>query len=152
MAKRSKFQIRSNAAKKRWHVRDPDKEVYWRGHIDGWRNSGLSKYAYCIGNDLSYSSFLAWIREIELRDREKAPPASAAMSPPAASDRSTNPFVPIRVVQNKAPGQAETVEVAGEKVSTERRIEIELPGGAVIRLHDGCNASFVANLLSALKE
>ena len=41
-AKRSKFQVRSDAAKQRW-VRDDVKEAFWRKHIEGWRNSGLSK-------------------------------------------------------------------------------------------------------------
>lgn len=62
MQKRSKFQIRSDAAKQRW-VRDDRKESFWRRHIEAWKNSGLSKRGYCLANDLSQSSFNAWNRD-----------------------------------------------------------------------------------------
>ncbi len=76
MQKRTKFQIRSDAAKQRW-VRDDRKESFWRKHVESWKLSGLSKRAYCISQNLSQSSFNAWNREIELRDREKIPSANA---------------------------------------------------------------------------
>ena len=76
-AKRTKFQVRSDAAKQRW-VRDDLKEGYWRKHIAAWKRSGMSKRGYCKANNLSESSFNAWNREISLREREYAPTANAA--------------------------------------------------------------------------
>jgi hypothetical protein len=69
IAKRTKFQVRSDAAKQRW-VRDDKKEAFWRAQIERWKVSGLSKRAFCESNNLSQSLFNAWNREIALRDRE----------------------------------------------------------------------------------
>ena len=150
MPKRSKFQIRSAAAKQRWHVRDDQKESFWRGHIHGWQTSGQSKRAYCQENDLAYSSFMTWRREIELRDREEVPPANVAALLSKPLERAANPFVPVRLVHDKV--KVDTQQEAPVKAAADQQqIEIALPSGAVIRLHDGCNAAFVANLLSALK-
>ncbi len=43
-AKRTKFQVRSDAAKQRW-VCDDRKESFLRKHIEAWKPSGLSKRA-----------------------------------------------------------------------------------------------------------
>lgn len=63
--KRTKFQVRSDAAKQRW-VRDEHKEAYWRRHVDAWCKSGLSKRGYCIAHNLTESSFNAWRRELSI--------------------------------------------------------------------------------------
>jgi hypothetical protein len=150
MAKRTKFQVRSDAAKKRWHVRDDQKESFWRGHLDAWRKSGLSKRRYAIENDLAYSSFTSWNREIELRDRETVPPGKVTAPLAPSNNRNTNPFVPIRILpenRTEQKPQAAPVKSSGEP----QQIEISLPSGAVMRLHDGCDPSFIARLLSCLK-
>ena len=77
MQKRTKFQIRSDAAKQRW-VRDDRKESFWRKHVVAWKLSGQSKRGYCIAHSLCQSSFNAWNREIAIRDREKIASANAA--------------------------------------------------------------------------
>ena len=146
MAKRTKFQVRSDAAKQRW-VRDDRKEAFWRKHIAAWIQSGLSKRGYCIANDISQSSFNAWNREIQMRDREKAPSRNAAelLSKPAR-----NPFVPIRIV----PETAKEIVPQNSPVKSraeQQPIEISLPEGVVIRLHDGCNPGFIGKLLFCLK-
>ena len=149
MAKRTKFQIRSDAAKQRWHVRDEEKEKYWRGHADAWRKSNLSKRAYCEKHELAYSSFMAWRREIEIRDREKIPPANVAALLPTGEEKRTNPFVQIRIRPERAAEKVDELTPVAEK-SMRKQIEIVLPTGAVIRLDDECNPSFIAKLLSSL--
>jgi hypothetical protein len=150
MAKRTKFQVRSDAAKQRWHVRDDKKEGFWRGHLESWKKSGLSKRAYCTQHNLAYSSFMAWRREIELRDRENDPPSNVAALLSQPTERA-NPFVPVRIVADKVvPAQSEAPAESGS--SKEQSIEITLPSGAVIRLHDGCDPTFVAKLLCSLKQ
>ena len=100
MQKRSKYQIRSDAAKQRW-VRDDRKESFWRRHIEAWKSSGLSKRGYCIANDLSQSSFNAWNREITLRDREKIPSTNATELLSVPPEK--NPFVPLRLLPDEMP-------------------------------------------------
>ncbi len=104
-AKRSKFQVRSDAAKQRW-VRDDVKEAFWRKHLEGWRLSGLSNRAYCQSNNLSESSFKAWCREISLRERKYTPTANtAALTDRTESAPLENPFLPIHLVHNEANAQ-----------------------------------------------
>jgi len=91
MQRKTKFQIRSEAAKKRWQ-RDEDKESFWRIHIDAWKKSGLSVRKFCHANFLTESSFRAWRRELALRDRE----GSALGSSPTDNEKS--PFVAIHLV------------------------------------------------------
>lgn len=149
MAKRSKFQIRSDAARQRWHVRDDKKEGFWRGHLEAWKKSELSKRGYCTENNLAYSSFMAWCREIDLRDREKDPPANVATLL-SNVEKSASPFVPLRIRADGAPKKKET-EAPPATAAEQQQIEIALPSGEVIRLHDGCDPAFVAKLLSCLK-
>lgn len=149
-AKRSKFQVRSDAAKQRW-VRDDVKEAFWRKHLEGWRNSGLSKRAYCQTKNLSESSFNAWSREIAIREREYAPTANVA----ALTNVAENPFVPIRLVHNDEVAQeleAQHTDTRSEIASqAEAVIEIVVPGGALLRVGQDCRIDFVSQLFSALK-
>ena len=145
--KRTKFQVRSDAAKQRW-IRDDKKEGFWRRHIEAWKVSGLSKRAYCKSKHLSESSFSAWCREIELRDREKVASenASALLE---ETEQSQNPFVPLHLVHSEPEGshvkrQPPTAE------GIKQRISILVPGGAVIDVGD-CSVRFIAELYSSLK-
>ncbi|MCC7531000.1 MAG: hypothetical protein IT342_20945 [Candidatus Melainabacteria bacterium] len=144
MQKRSKFQIRSDAAKQRW-VRDDRKESFWRKHIEAWKKSGLSKRAYCLSNDLSDSSFNAWNREISIRDREKVPTANAAE---LLSPEDKNPFVPLRLLADER-----AVEKPDSQAQVVKSLDLEIlvPGGAVIRINERSSISFVVELFSSLK-
>jgi len=147
--RRTKFQTRSDAAKQRW-VRDEKKEAFWRQHIGVWKRSGLSKRAYCKSKNLADSSFNAWYREIELRDREKVATTNAAVLLTEAEQKSTNPFVPLRLVASEP--QQEQLEPPHTKADeTQQTISILVPGGAVLRVTDNCNLNFVAELYSSLK-
>lgn len=132
MQKKSKFQIRSAASKRRW-VRDEVKEAEWRLHVEGWRSSGQSVRQYCMANFITESSFRAWRREIALRDREGADNTSVA-SPVA-------PFVPVRLVSPAADSSA------GDKKS----LQIQLPGGASVLVSDSSNLELIARLLTAME-
>lgn len=146
-AKRTKFQIRSDAAKQRW-VRDDLKEGYWRKHIEAWKSSNLSKRGYCKANNLSESSFNAWSREVSIREREYAPTDNAAvlLSSP------DNPFVPIRLVPDQKGNETTPPKVAEVTPrTTAARVEIAVPGGAVLHVSDCCSVEFVAKLFSVLR-
>lgn len=147
MQKRTKFQVRSDAAKQRW-VRDDRKESFWRKHVEAWKVSKLSKRGYCISRNLSQSSFNAWRREIELRDREKVASANSVelLSEPATPARGA--FVPLRLLPSEVKEPlSQEVECGVAKQS----IEILVPGGAVIRVNEICSLKFVAELFSTLK-
>lgn len=148
MPRRTKVQSVGDNARQRRH---PQNEEFWRRHIAAWRASGGSKRAYCTQHDLGYWSFVDWARKIERRDREKVRPAGVAAPVNEGHCQGGNPFVPIRVVQPGTASADETAPDRGEAGASGQEIEIVLPSGAVIRLHDKCNAVFVANLLSALK-
>ena len=139
MPKRTKIQSLNDAAGQSRHVRTHHPEEFWRKHIAAWRSSGGTKRAYCTQHDVSYWSFIDWVRRIERRDKEKSP------------QQCGNPFVPIRVVQPEPAPAEESLRGGGETAGGGREIEIVLPSGALIRFHDNCDAVFVANLLSALK-
>ena len=35
-------------------------EEFWRGHLEGWRQSGLTQVAYCAAHGLSIKTFTRW--------------------------------------------------------------------------------------------
>jgi hypothetical protein len=151
-SKRSKFQVRSDAAKQRW-VRDDRKESYWRRHMDAWRNSGLSKRAYCKAHNVSESSFNAWCRELSIRDREYKPTANVD-GLLKAEDFS---FVPIRLVHDStstdaAPGALANAVVStpDTKTQTSACVDVLVPGGAILRVTDGASLDLVSKLFSTL--
>lgn len=53
----------------RWS-RSTEKEQYWRNHVQAWLASGLSIRAYCQRQGVIETSFYAWRRELNIRDRE----------------------------------------------------------------------------------
>jgi len=148
--KRTKFQIRSDAAKQRW-VRDDRKEAFWRKHIAAQKQSGLSKRGYCLANNLSQSSFNAWSREIELREREKVAPLNVDELLTVAPSISPNPFVPLRLLAEAPSHPVTEPPSAPVRDSAHGNIEILVPGGAMIRITADCTAGLVAELFSALK-
>lgn len=149
MQQRSKFQIRSDAAKQRW-VRDSRKESFWRKHVDAWKASGESKRGYCIKRNLSESSFNAWHRELGIRDREKVASANAEALLSSSIDQSKNLFVPLRLISEESKADAKQ-ESSVEQPEAKPVIEVLVPGGAVIRVDESCSPDFVATLFATLK-
>lgn len=135
---KSKFQIRSEAAKKRWQ-RDDTKEQYWREQLSALAKSKLSVRGYCQVNSVSESSLRAWRRELALRDRE-VPLSEARKEIPS-------PFVPIRLVMDEP--QNLMLGDPREKVS---QLELVVRGGAVIRIENDTDLKLVSRLLSALED
>lgn len=40
------------------------KAAFWKPHLDGWRDSGLSQAAYCRQHSLSLKCFAYWRRTL----------------------------------------------------------------------------------------
>lgn len=144
MQKKTKIKMRSAAAKQRW-ARNDEKEAFWREHVEEWKESGQSKRGYCREHGLSESSFSAWKREVELREREQA--ASSNDKGPKADypALSRGPFVPLRVVPDKA-------EPAETLVTSEEAVKVLVPGGGVLLVGQGCSVELAADIFRALKE
>ena len=147
MQQRTKFQIRSDASKKRW-VRDDKKESFWRKHIAEWKASGLSKRAYAISQNLPESSFNAWRREIELRDREKVSTTNAKALLP--EDESL--FVPLRVLADSTARVSSKPAAATQAAATGTCLDLFLPGGCVLKLTQDSDFTLVKRLIAALEE
>jgi hypothetical protein len=60
---------------------------FWRGHVEGWRQSGQSQMAYCARHELNIKSFCRWRRKQQ----------AAAAAPPSLT------LVPVSV-GTPAPG------------------------------------------------
>jgi hypothetical protein len=139
--KKSKVHVRGEAVSKRWQ-RDDEKETYWKGQLGAWIASKLSVRQYCLTNGISESSFRAWRRELDLREREAS---SLTVSPGVPA--TVNPFVPIRLVtknEHKIIREAQSGKAPG--------LELVVRGGAVIRVDGDTDLKLVSQLLSALEE
>lgn len=152
MQKRTKFQIRSDASKQRW-VRDDKKEAFWRKHVAEWKASGLSKRGYAIAHNLPESSFNAWRREIELRDREKIPTANASALLSADPVEPKSGFVPLRIVPdaNVSSNSADENCMTSGGDETSGTIELMIPGGSVIRVTHESDLALIRRLLNVLE-
>ncbi len=113
----------------------------------------MSKRGYCKFHNVPESSFNAWTREIELREREKFAPAHVAALLAETPPGSGNPFVPLRLLADVPEQQAKQSAVPGSTAdgAPKECVEILVPGGAVIRFHADCSTDFLADLFRTLK-
>ena len=58
------------------HIRQ-NRAARWLAHVEQWRDSGMSKSAYCTAHGLNFSSFRYWLR------KSRSVPAHVSVSPPA---------------------------------------------------------------------
>jgi hypothetical protein len=104
----------------------------WLKLIAEYETSGESQKEFCADRDLSFSTFQYWL----YRRSKKVRSVSG----------STTEFLPVEVVRSAAP------EGAAMKTSpAAAAIEIALPSGVQVRLSSGVSASFVGELIAALK-
>jgi transposase len=102
-------------------TRDERKEHQWRRWINTWRASGLSVRDFCARHRLATPSFYAWRRTLQRRDAE-----------PAA-------FLPVQIVADAAPAQANALEVV-------------LTDGRTVRVTPGFDVATLRQLLAVLQE
>ena len=50
-----------------------EKRVFWSGHVERWRESGLSRTKYCKQNDLNLSQLVYWLQKSETAASEPKP-------------------------------------------------------------------------------
>lgn len=54
---------------------------YWQGHIDAWRQSGLTQIAYCARHGLGVKSFYRWRHKARATAQTKLPLTLIPVSP-----------------------------------------------------------------------
>ncbi len=104
--------------------RDAKRETWWRELLARHAGSGLNVRAFCLREKLNESSFYAWRRTIQARDRE-------------GNARSTPAFVPAIVMHE-----------AGRAAS----IALELGSGYVLRWPTSAAVEQLADLVVALQQ
>lgn len=103
----------------------------WPKLIAEYETSGQSQKEFCSDRDLPFNTFQYWL----YRRSKKVRTVSG----------STPEFVPVEVVRSPAP------EGAANASPAVAAIEIALPSGVQVRLSPGASASFVGELIAALK-
>lgn len=104
----------------------------WPKLIAEYETSGQSQKEFCADRDLPFNTFQYWL----YRRLKKVRSASG----------STPEFLAVEVVRSTAPDGAATAAKASEVA-----IEIALPSGVQLRLSSSVSASFVGELIAALK-
>jgi hypothetical protein len=108
--------------------RDAEKEKHWRGLVQKFDLSGLSVSRFCAVEGLNESNFYSWRKVIKQRDKEQV---SAVLDDKPEVRNSL--FVPLRV---------QNVE--------SQVLEIELPGGALVKVTGQTNLALLSAVLRFL--
>ena len=104
----------------------------WLKRIAEYETSGESQKGFCADRDLPFHTFQYWLY------RKSKAVRSVSGSRPE--------FVPVEVVGSAARSGAATTSPASGAA-----VEIALPSGVQVRLPIGVSASFVGELIAALK-
>ena len=108
--------------------RSAEKEAFWRSHLRRQSSSGESIRGYCRRRVLSEASFHFWRREIANRDGE------AQSSTPAE----TAGLIAVQIV--------------GERSAQRPTLEIECPGGPVVRLREDVGVEIFRQVLRVCQQ
>lgn len=153
--------------------RSVEKEASWRGHVSRQAAGRVSIRAYCHEHDLSQPSFYAWRREIAKRDAERESPRRVPQEGPtvrvAGRSRTRSPEADFaampRTAKRRVGGKASSlrsdgvgliaVEIVGAaepRSMANPTLEIECPGGAVIRLREDVPADVLQRVMAACQQ
>ena len=144
-----------------------EKDSYWRWHVDMQAAGGLSVRAYCGQHGLSEPTFYAWRRKIQDWDsghdrlpvsrRKKIPPGSAA-GPAIRSEETGGREAPLSAIERspaRSKGRSlQTFADAGLIAldiidAANATLEIETPGGVVIRLREDVSVEVLQRVIAA---
>lgn len=144
-----------------------EKDSYWRWHVDMQAAGGLSVRAYCGQHGLSEPTFYAWRRKIQERDsgHDRLPVSrlqkmslGSAAKPAVRSDEtggwetplSANERSSVRSKVGSPQRFAGTGLIALDIIDTATpTLEIECPGGVVIRLREDVSAEVLQRVIAA---
>ena len=144
-----------------------DKDSYWRWHVDMQAAGGVSVRAYCGRHGLSEPTFYAWRRKIHERDSgdDRLPVSRQQNLSPRSSTKATirSEQTDDRGTPLKAGGRlsarskvglpqpsAGTGLIALDIIDTATpSLEIETPGGVVIRLREDVSVEVLRRVIAA---
>jgi hypothetical protein len=111
--------------------RSGEKDAYWRSHLKRQSSSGESIRGYCRLRGLSEALFHYWRREIANRDRA------------GSATRGSGPagLIALEIKSDSPPSLTATPT-----------LEIECPGGAVIRVREEVSIDVLARVLRACQQ
>jgi hypothetical protein len=112
---------------KRSH-RSVEKESFWRSQLGRQSFSGESIRGYCRRRGLSEASFHFWRREIASRDHQAD----------RASGSKATGLIAVEIVGDPSPGS-----------TAMPTLEVECPGGAVIRLREDVSTDVLQRVIRA---
>lgn len=148
-------------------VQSAEKESYWRWHVDMQAAGDLSVRAYCGEHGLSEPTFYAWRRKIQDWDsgHERLPVSRLQKVSPGSATRPA--------VRSEETGGREAPQTAIERLSARSKdgspqrfagtglialdiidsatpsLEIEAPGGVVIRLREDVSVEVLRRVIAA---
>ena len=113
------------------HLRDPQREAYWRGVLKRHAGSGLSVRVFCQREKLTESTFFAWRRTIQQRDAKVKQNGLATASLRRGGRLKRPAFLPVMVDNDHGRDGAIAIERAGgrmlrfpESIATERLVAL----------------------------
>ena len=115
-----------------------EEAAFWRGHVEVWRHSGLSRSAYCREHGLDGRSFHDWAGRAGRGGRSRT--GSAPQAQGICSEGGG--FVPVLVADPAA-------EAVGSVRAT-APVEIAV-GGAVIRVAGTADDALLRRVLTAVR-
>lgn len=66
-----------------------ERAVFWRDHVEGWRESGQTQAAYCAEQGVSAKSLAYWLRRFRREGLDQSEPLTlVAMRPAVAAEPS----------------------------------------------------------------
>ena len=113
-----------------------EKEEFWRLIIGEQEASGLSARAFCKRDGISESMFYGWRSKIAARD--SSPPPEVGKSPQ---------LIPVAV---SASTHAPSLSRGNELEDASHEVEIQTPGGFILRVSDSIASSSLGRLLSVV--
>jgi hypothetical protein len=116
-------------------VRSSEKEVYWRGHVESQASSRDSIRGYCRQHGLYEPSFHSWRRELHKRDAQRRLPAGGASRSISSGDAG---LIAVKIVDDMT-----SRSTAGPT------LEIEFPGGPLIRLREDVSMELLCRVMTA---
>ncbi len=110
------------------HLRDPQREAFWRAALARHASSGMSVRVFCQRERLTESTFFAWRRTIAERDAE-ATSRTGRGGPPKRLKQPA--FLPVVIDGEQGSDGSITIELAGgrvlrlpESIATERLVQL----------------------------
>jgi len=106
--------------------------AFWEDHANQWRQSGLSKIAYCRTHGLSKSTFHNWCRKLQHQRQE---------------NQQSQDFLSLGLQQD-APIKSGSIPES----SSTATIEIQLPKGIIIKVSSPIDSDALFQVLHVVRQ